>query len=139
MVYVDADRVPELSDASSFDALGEYQTMLDSEGEMKPTPLQSRDVFGHLLGDEIFNSELNAFSGPVIPPEGEFAAYFQVVSIEPASPLQPNEIWGVLEEAYRSSRALEDLDEYLLELWSEYNVEIDSNRVMGIDPWTDIY
>jgi len=139
MVYVDADRVPELSDASSFDALGEYQTMLDSEGEMKPTPLQSRDVFGDLLGDEIFSSSLNAFNGPVMPPEGEFAAYFQVVSIEPASPMQPDEIWGVLEEAYRSSRALEELDDYLLELWSEYNVEIDSNRVMGIDPWTDIY
>ncbi len=139
MVYVDVDRVPELSGASSFDALGEYQTMLDSEGEMKPTPLQSREVYGDLLGDEIFSSELNAFNGPVIPPEGEFAAYFQVVLIEPANTLQPDEIWDVLKEAYRSSRVLEELDEYLLELWKEYNVEIDSNRVMGIDPWTVIY
>jgi hypothetical protein len=139
MVYVDADRVPELSGASSFDVLGEYQTMFDSEGEMKPTPLQSREVYGDLLGDEIFSSSLNAFSGPVIPPDGAFAVYFQVVSIEPPTAVQPGEIWGVLKEAYRASRVQEELDEYLLELWSEYNVEIDSNRVMGIDPWTDIY
>ncbi len=139
LVYVDSGSIPELIDAGTFEDLSEYRTMFDETGEIIPTPLQPVEVFGELLGSAIFAAAPGVFSGPVLPLGGDLAAYFEVTQVADVETLLPDEIWPVLIDDFRRKRSSQDLDCYLMELWTLHAVEIDSSRVEGIDPWARTY
>jgi hypothetical protein len=139
LAYVDGTGEPFPAGVGSFEELGDYRTVLDSSGNMVPTPLQPTEAFGNVLGGAVFEAEPGRFTGPVISPDSSMAAYFVVLEVEGARPIPPQEIWDQLENDYRTVRAPAALEACLMELWALYSVEIDSSRVEGIDPWARTY
>jgi len=123
---------------ASFDELGQFYSSTDSLGVMIPTPPRAIEVFGP-IGSYIFASEEGVFEGPVQVGEGDLYAYFEVVEIIPEGSTGPEDMLPLLMNDCRLSIISSNLEEYFLELWSRYDVEIDSTAVIQIDPWATVY
>lgn len=121
-----------------FDDLEQYYSSTDSLGQMIPTPPRAVQVFGP-IGPAIFAAPEGAFQGPVQVEGTDLFAFFEVMEIIPEGTTGPEDLLPLLVNDCRISMISANLDEYFVELWSRYDVEIDSSAVVRVDPWATAY
>ena len=121
-----------------FHELDKYYSSTDSLGQMIPTPPRAAPVFGP-IGPAVFDAPEGSFQGPVQVEGTDLFAFFEVVEIIPEGTTGPEDLLPLLVNDCRISVISESLDEYFMELWSRYDVEIDSSAVVRVDPWATAY
>lgn len=136
VAYVPYEWMPEGS-VSSFDDLEIYYSRSDSLGNLVPTEPCPREMYPY--GEQVFEAEEGVFTGPVDHPEDEVFVFFRVVDIIPEGETDPMYILPRLMEDCRRVMVNRRLEDYLLELWDTYSIEIDSARVRELDPWSSVY
>lgn len=122
----------------SFSDLERYYSTTDSLGKPIPTPAYPRELFNP-IGDAVFEADSGIFTGPVEVLEDGMYAFFEVVEIVQEGEAEPESILPVLMDDCRYVQITQLLEAYLLELWTEYRIEIDSTAVKNVDPWASIY
>jgi len=138
LVYIPLGDIDEDAEYNSFTSLPEYYSSIDSLGELIPTLTISKADFGP-IGDAVFSAELNVFEGPIDIPQTDMASFFEVVEIVPSESSDPSDIYSILYDDCRMSEMSRLLNSYLEELWTGYEVEIDSAVVNNVDPWQSTY
>lgn len=137
VAYVPYEWMPEES-VSSFEELETYYSRADSLGNLVPTEPNPLEMYGS-YGEQVFEAEEGVFTGPVDHPEDEVFVFFRVVDIVPEGETDPMYILPRLMEDCRRVMVNRRLEDYLLELWDAYSIEIDSVRVRELDPWSSVY
>lgn len=137
VAYVPYEWMPE-ENISSFEELEIYYSRVDSLGNLVPTEPCPLEMYGS-YGEQVFEAEEGVFTGPVDHPEDEVFVFFQVVDIIPEGETDPMYILPRLVEDCRRVMVNRRLEDYLLELWDTYSIEIDSALVGEIDPWGSLY
>lgn len=137
VVYVPYEWMPE-GQVSSFEELEMYYSRSDSLGNLVPTEPCPLEMYGS-YGEQVFEAEEGVFTGPVDHPEDEVFVFFRVVDIIPEGETDPMYILPRLMEDCRRAMVDRRLEDYLLELWDAYSIEIDSALVSEIDPWSSVY
>ncbi len=137
LAYVPAEWAPEGA-VDSFDELGDYYTNADSAGNMLPTPLQPREVYGP-LADAVFQADTGVIVGPLEVPGTDMLAFLEVVEVMEEGAADPSAILPQLRADARLSAVSERLQDYLMELRESYDVEVDTTAVSRVDPWRSVY
>lgn len=136
--YTDSLTAASISYPAEFGDIPGLQTVLDSTGAMMPTPPQVQESFGQVLGQEIFQAEPGVLNGPVYL-DGELAAWFEVVRVEPPGVADLQEIFPVVSAAAAMEMFEEGFEELIRDLRTEYPVEIDTAAVVEIDLWGSVH
>ncbi len=132
--YTDSLTAVSTADPTALDDIPGLQTVLDPSGEMMPTPPQVMESFGQILGPEIFAAEPGAVHGPVYI-DGELAAWFEVVRVEPPGVASLEEVFPVVASAAAMEMFEEGFEGLIRDLRAEYPVVIDTAAVAEIDLW----
>lgn len=136
--YTDSLTAVSISSPAEFEDIPGLQTILDSTGVMMPTPPQVQESFGQILGQEIFQAEPGILHGPVYL-DGELAAWFEVVRVEPPGVPDLQEIFTVVAAAAAMEMFEEGFEDLIRDLRTEYPVEIDTAAVVEIDLWGSVH
>ncbi len=134
LAYTDTTLSGETESYTAFSALVPSQTVLDSEGNPVPTPLQLQVAFGEELGNAIFMADSGIFSGPVSL-DGELDAWFEVVEIAEPQIATLEQVFPQAEVMAASAKFSEEFENLLNDLTVEYSVIIDTSAVTNIDLW----
>lgn len=137
VAYVPFEWMPE-GEVGSFEELGRYYSHSDEEGRLIPTDPCPIGLFGG-YGEAVFSAPESVFTGPVEYPGDDVMVFFEVVDVVPAGTDDPLLILPVLMEDCRRDMVSRLLEEYLLELWDTYSIEIDSAMARQLDPWETGY
>lgn len=137
VAFVPFDWMPE-GQVDSFDDLDRFYSHTDESGGLIPTDPCPVQLYGG-YGQEVFSAPESVFTGPVEYPGDQVFVFFRVVRIIPAGQEDPMLIMPVLMEDCRMTMVNSRLEDYLLELWDGYSVEIDSGLVRELDPWESGY
>ncbi len=137
VAYVPFDWMPE-GDVRTFDDLERYYSHTDEEGVLIPTDPCPMELYGG-FGEAVFNAPESVLTGPVQYPGDEVFVFFRVVDVIPAGMDDPLVIMPVLLTDCRQAMVNGRLEDYLLELWDSYSIEIDSGLVRELDPWESGY
>ncbi len=134
LAYTDTTFSSETESCSAFSDLLSLQTVLDSEGNLVPTPLQLELAFGEELGNAIFMADSGVFSGPVSL-DGELDAWFEVLEIAEPQIATLEQVFPQAEVMAASAKFSEEFENLLNDLTVEYSVIIDTSAVINIDLW----
>jgi hypothetical protein len=137
VAFVPFDWMPE-GQVDSFDDLDRFYSHTDESGALIPTDPCPVQLYGG-YGQEVFSAPESVFTGPVEYPGDQVFVFFRVVKVVPAGQEDPMLIMPVLMEDCRMAMVNRRLEDYLLELWEGYSVEIDSGLVRELDPWESGY
>jgi hypothetical protein len=137
IVYVPFEWMPS-TEINSFDDLGKYYIHADSSGNPLPTDLCPVELFEN-YGEAVFEADSGVFTGPVEYGEDNVFVFFEVVEIIPEGEDNPMFILPFIIEDCKAEMVTRQLESYLLELWNNYSIEIDSAAVKTVDPWVSSY
>jgi hypothetical protein len=132
--YTDSTSAADSEIPADFDRLPNYQTILDENRVMIPTPLQVELAFGPVLGPAIFSADSGVFTGPVFP-GGELAAWFKVVEIAPPAIASLDEVYSDVVSMATLSMFEEGFNSLVYDLYGKYSVTVDTAAVLEIDLW----
>ena len=137
VAYVPSQWMPE-GEVGSFDQLERFYSRTDAEGDLIPTDPCPRELFSG-YGEAVFAAPESVFTGPVEYPGDDVSVYFEVVEVIPEGESDPAMILPLLMDNCRQAMVNGILEDYLLELWDSYSIEIDSGLVRQLDPWDSGY
>lgn len=137
VAYVPFDWMPE-GEVRTFDDLERYYSHTGEDGVLIPTDPCPMELYGG-FGEAVFSAPESVFTGPVQYPGDEVFVFFRVVDVIPAGMDDPMVIMPLLMEDCRQAMVSRRLEDYLLELWDSYSIEIDSGLVRELDPWESGY
>lgn len=137
IAYVPFQWMPD-NEIESFDDLERHYIHADSAADPIPTipcPVEMYEGFGR----EVFEADSGVFTGPVEYDGDDVYVFFEVAEIIPEGEENPMLILPLLIEDYNAAMVTHRLESYLLELWDDYSIEIDSSAVKNVDPWDSSY
>ena len=137
VAYVPREWVPE-GEVNGFEDLDTYYIHADSSGDPVPTRLMPREMFKG-YGEQVFQARPGVFTGPVEYEDDDVYVYFQVVDVVEEDENDPMSILPFVIEDARTAMVAQRLENYLLELWNDCSIEIDSAAVRELDPWESTY